>query len=111
MKTVNKIRSRGLNHRQYQEFLKEANCEYCDIVYHCDVRCLRHGTVLKRFFDLRVEINTFMAEKGRPVPQLEDPAWVCDLAFFVDLMDQLNQLNLHLQENGHLISTLVSHVK
>ena len=36
---------------------------------------------------------------------------MCDLAFLVDLMDHLNQLNLHLQGNGHLISTLVSHVK
>ena len=56
-------------------------------------------------------MNTFLAEKGKPVLQLEDPAWVCDLAFLVDIMDHLNQLNLHRQGNGHLISTLVSHVK
>ena len=36
---------------------------------------------------------------------------MCELAFLGDLMDHLNQLNLHLQANGHLISTLVSHVK
>ena len=45
---------------------------------------------------------------------MEDPAWVCDLAFLLDLIiliDHLNQLILHRQRNGHLISTLVSHVK
>ena len=111
VKTVNKIRSRGLKDRPFQEFLKETKSKYCDIVYPCDVRCLSHVAVLKRFFDLRVEINTFLTGKGKPVPQLEDPAWMCDLAFLGDLMDHLNQLNLHLQGNGHLISTMVSHVK
>ena len=74
VKTVNKIRSRGLNHRQFQEFLKDAKSEYCDIIYHCDVRWLSRGKVLKRFFDLHVEINTLLAEKGKPVPLMEDPA-------------------------------------
>ena len=36
--TVNFIRSRGLNHRQFPNFLSEVEAEYPDLPYHTAVR-------------------------------------------------------------------------
>lgn len=47
LKAVNFIKSRGLNHRQFQEFLQETNAEFGG------------GKMLKRVFDLRKEIAAF----------------------------------------------------
>lgn len=35
--------------------------------------------MLKRFFELRSEIGQFIKEKGKPVAELDDPEWDCDL--------------------------------
>ena len=40
VKTVNFILSRGLNHRQFQEFLKQIEAEYGDLTYFSNVRWL-----------------------------------------------------------------------
>jgi hypothetical protein len=60
------------------------------------VRWLSRGAVLKRFFDFRKEINTFLIEKGKSVPELTDPQWLIDLGFLTDLTHELNMLNMKL---------------
>ncbi len=42
---VNSIRSRGLTHRLFQEFLRENESEYGDLIYHTEVRLLSRGNV------------------------------------------------------------------
>ncbi|UYV66586.1 EPM2AIP1 [Cordylochernes scorpioides] len=75
--TVNFIRSFGLNHRQFRQFIAEIG--ETDLPYHTAVRWLSCGKVLQRFFELRA------------------------LAFYVDLTKHVNELNLRLQgENQHL---------
>ena len=56
--TINFIRANALNHRQFNSLLDESDAEFKDILYHTDVRWLSisRGKVLKRFFQLRVEI-------------------------------------------------------
>jgi len=60
IKTVNYIRSHALPHRQFKEFLKKLDLEYGVVVYFSHVRWLSRGKCLKRFYELRHEIDLFM---------------------------------------------------
>ena len=77
IKIVNYIRLHTLQHRQFIEFLSELSSKYGDIVYFINVRWLRsRGKCLKRFFNLREEIDMFMNEKQESVPELRDDDWL-----------------------------------
>ncbi|XP_043915898.1 general transcription factor II-I repeat domain-containing protein 2B-like [Protopterus annectens] len=101
-KTINFIRSRGLNHRQFQEFLNTLETSYGDIVYFTAMRCLSRGKMLKRFYDLN-EIKSFMKSKGKACTQT-GKCKLADLAFLVDITAHLNDLNLRLQGENLLIN-------
>ena len=99
--TVNFIRSFGLNHRQFRQFIEEIGEN--DLPYHTAVRWLSCGKVLQRFFELREVIEIVLNEKHRPLTELQNNAWLWKLAFYVDLTKHVNELNLRLQgENQHL---------
>ena len=63
---VNFIQHHILNYGQFQNFLKEVNSEYCELLYHTAVRWLSCSKVLFCFYKLRREINSFLAEKTEP---------------------------------------------
>ncbi|CAK1582911.1 unnamed protein product [Parnassius mnemosyne] len=111
VKTVNFIRSRGLNHRQFKEFLDEISAENNDVTYYCEVRWLSKRKMLKLFYEFRNEIADFMKIKDKPLSELSDPKWICDLAFLVDLTGYLNDLNLKFQKQEQLVNDLYSHLK
>ena len=96
VKTINFIRARGLNHRQFTSFFTLLDTEYGELLYHTEVRWLSRGKVLQRFFELRQEIALFMAMKDKDVPYLSDPTFLSDLAFLTDITQHLNMLNLQL---------------
>lgn len=103
VRTVNFIRARGLNHRQFDSLLSDCNITH-GLPYHTEVRWLSRGTVLKRFFDLRGEIGHFMEGKGKPVKELQCPLWLQDLAFMVDITEHLNNLNKMLQGRKKIVT-------
>ncbi|CAK1578448.1 unnamed protein product [Parnassius mnemosyne] len=43
--TVNFIKSRGLNHRQFRQFLDDIESEYGDLLYYTEVRWLRNWNI------------------------------------------------------------------
>jgi hypothetical protein len=90
---VNFIRSQGLQHREFQNFLNSVDSELEDIVYYTEIRWLSRGKMLKRVFDLKDEIQTFVAEKRKPIPEFKDAERMCDFAFLVYITSQLNELN------------------
>uniref|UniRef100_A0AAG5D2H1 SPIN-DOC-like zinc-finger domain-containing protein n=1 Tax=Anopheles atroparvus TaxID=41427 RepID=A0AAG5D2H1_ANOAO len=109
---VNFIRSRGLNHRQFRQFLREIQSDYTDIPYHTAVRWLSNGEVLLRFFKLRQEIAAFLKEKKYPQQEvLSNEEWLWKLAFVTDIVGYLNKFNLKLQGETKLICELYSTVK
>lgn len=86
-----------MTHRQFRQFLSDTEADHRDLVYYSEVRWLSRGAALKRFFDLRKEINTFMNEKGKSIPELTDTQWLIDLGFLTDVTHELNTLNVRLQ--------------
>lgn len=60
VKTINLIRSRALNHREFRAFLSDIDAEYGDVLYHSNVRWLSRGSVLQRFYSLRSKIDQFL---------------------------------------------------
>ncbi|XP_074501494.1 general transcription factor II-I repeat domain-containing protein 2A-like [Sebastes fasciatus] len=110
-KTVNFIRARALNHREFVSLLEESETEHCDIGYHTAVRWLSLGKVLKSFWDLRKEIHEFCVKKGKDIPQLTDADWIADLGFAVDVTALMNELNVKLQCRGLFVHEMYSAVK
>ena len=108
---VNFIKSRALNHRQFQEFLEDVQAEHGDLMFYCEVRWLSKGKMLRRFYDLKDQVSVFMNMKDKPMPELDNPAWMCDLAFLVDVTTHLNELNTKLQTQGQLAHELYGHVR
>ena len=98
VKTVNCILSRGLNHRQFQEFIKEIEAVYGHVAYFTNVRWLSRGKMLERVYALREEISMFLESKNQDNSYFEDPQWIVKLAYLVDITTHMNTLNLELQE-------------
>ncbi len=86
VKTVHFIKSRGLNHRQFKDFLEQCEAESGEILVHAV-----KGTV--------------------DLPQLSDPEELWDLALLADLTTFLRRLNVKLQGHGKLTSTLFDIIK
>ncbi|XP_066963213.1 general transcription factor II-I repeat domain-containing protein 2A-like [Macrobrachium rosenbergii] len=97
VKAVNFIRSRGLNHHEFQQLMADIDAEYSDVKYFCEVRWLSKAGMLKRAYDLLEEIALFLDMKGNAIPELRNKEWRCDLAFLVDITDHLSVLNVRLQ--------------
>lgn len=113
VKLINTIRSRGLMHRQFQEFLKSTESEFSDILYHTKVRWLSCGNAFERVWNLRKEIQDFLTEQGKwdDFKIMADENWLPDFAFFTDLLSHLNKLNTKLQGKNQFLDELWGHLK
>ena len=109
--TVNYIRSHGLKHRKFRDFLEQIGATHTDLPYHTSVRWFSCGKVLSRFFELRREIKIFLNENNHPEPLLTNVEWLWKLAFCVDLMTHLNDFNLRLQGKTSLLCNMYTEVK
>ena len=105
VKAANFIRSRGLNHREFKAFLDEVGSGYEDVVYTSKVRWLSKAAT-KRFQLLLPEIKVFLEETKQNVDFLENEEGLNDLSFFVDIIEVLAELNLHLQGKDQLCSSI-----
>lgn len=63
VKVINYVCSRGIIHRQFQEFLAELNSEFEDVGYYLQVSWLCIEKMLKRVYDLHKEILLFTYER------------------------------------------------
>ncbi|XP_067127527.1 general transcription factor II-I repeat domain-containing protein 2-like [Centruroides vittatus] len=113
VKLVNTIRSRGLAHRQFREFLESMQSDYSHILYYSKVRWLSAGRVFERVWQLKDEISTFFLEKQGSVEYKipEDTAWFSDFTFFTDLLCHTNKLNVKMQNKNQFINDIWGHLK
>jgi hypothetical protein len=109
-KTVNFIRSRGLNQRQFSSLLSAMGIEFEGLPYHAEVRWLSCHYVLKRFWLLHKEIRVFL-ETERHSPEKLDNNWLQDLAFMVDIVGYLIDLNLKHQGKQQVVTSLYDVIK
>ena len=79
---VNYIQSQGLNHQQFKLFLQARNCNYPDVNYFRAIRWLSRAATLKRFWDLKEAIQTFMESKGEDISFLKNDTWLKRFCFF-----------------------------
>ena len=111
--TINFIKSRGLNHRQFRSLLEEIDANYGDLVYYCEVRWLSRGKTLQRSWELIEEVIEFLrskTNKDTEVVTMVYPAWQADLTFVVDRTQHLNDLNLKLEGKNQLVFQLANHI-
>ena len=91
--------------------MEENDIEHGDISYHCAVRWLSLGKVLKSVWDLRDQIQDFCVEKGHDITELSDKDWVADLGFAVDVTALMNKLNVKMQCKGLFVHEQYSALK
>ena len=111
IEATNFIRTRGLNHRQFQKFLYDLDTEHQDLAYFSVVRRSSKGSMLRRFYELQKEVALFLKNKGRPMAKMEDESWLCDLAFLVDITTRMNEFNTRPQRKAQYASEMYGHIK
>ncbi|GBM48856.1 General transcription factor II-I repeat domain-containing protein 2A [Araneus ventricosus] len=113
VKLVNTIRSRGLTHRQFRDFLQSVQSEYSDVLYYTKVRWLSAGCVFERVWQLKDDIVSFFHEKqcSAECEMLEDTEWLSDFTFFTDLLCHMNNLNVKMQGKNQFIDDIWAHLK
>nr|XP_054593491.1 SCAN domain-containing protein 3-like [Nothobranchius furzeri] len=117
MKMINFLRaSSSYQHRMLREFLKEVDANADDLLLHNNVRWLSQGRVLARFWAIRREVASFLAElKHHKATQfstfLENEKQMDNVAFLVDITSHLNELNLRLQGKDNSICELMTAVR
>ena len=66
------------------------------MVYNTEVRCLSRGAILKRVYNLKIEIQLFLDMKGYAF-HFRNKEWMCDFGFHIDMTQHLNDLNVEFQ--------------
>lgn len=113
VKTINFIKGghNAKNHRLFKNFLNEFGAEFNDVVMFTNVRWLSRGNSLSRFFELRIEILTFLKINNKDTKELqailEQKSFLKDLAFLNDIFALINTVNKKLQGEKCLIFEMV----
>ena len=68
----NFMKSKRLNHLQFQEFLRRIGADYDVIIQFSEGRWLGQGKMLRRVSDLQSEIKSLMQSKRKFARECED---------------------------------------
>ena len=106
LKQVNQIiiyiRANALHHRQFRQLLQLSETSAEDILYHTAVRWLSRGQTSLRVLQLRKEIVEYYSTKNKDCPLMNND-FLTSLAFLVDFLTLVNNLNQSLQGKGTTI--------
>ncbi|XP_072506805.1 EPM2A-interacting protein 1 [Notamacropus eugenii] len=110
------LRTRGVRTLGLKMLMEEAELHHGgEVSLLCLSSWLRCGKALKRVFSLRRELEAFLAETGVPPNNalrdpLQDPDWLCDMSFLVDMQAHLAELARELRVPGTFAFTVMEHV-
>ena len=90
VKTVNSM-SGGLNHRQFQEFLKQTEAEHSDLTYFSNIQWLSCDKMPECIHAWRRHFDVFREQRQRNY--FQDQQWFVRLTFLVDITNHMNTLN------------------
>ena len=96
IKMVNIIILGGLNHCQFQEFLRETEGKFEDLTYFSNVWWFSCGKMLHQVYALRKEIAIFLDRKQQDSSHFQNVERLVNLAFLVDITTHMNNLNKEL---------------
>ena len=107
IKLVNTVKSSALNTRLFRRFCEQMDADHYNLLYHTEVRWLSKGNVLKRVFTLRNELRDFFEQQKKEdlVKFLHED--VVSMAYLVDIISRLNELNLSLQGQDKTIVNFI----
>ena len=99
-KVVNFVRSH-LKKQNISELCKDMEANELRLLYHSEIRWLSRGKVLKRVFQLRNELSTFLTqERHSMAANFEDIFWLTKLSYLTAIFESTDQLNLSVQGKG-----------
>ncbi len=95
---INFIKARPLNARSFSLLCQELGAEHEQLLFHTEVCWLSRGRVLHRLYELRSKVMTFLVNVNSDLAgYLDDPLWLAQLSYLVDIFDRLNSLNTSMQ--------------
>ena len=100
---VNAIKSSAFNTCLFRRFCKKMDLNPSNLLYHTETRWLSKRNVLKRVFELRIQLINFFTERKKEaiIKFLKDDAVL--LAYLADIFGKLNELNISLQARDKII--------
>ena len=87
-------------------FSEELDLDYSDISYFSSVCWLSRANTLKRFWNLRNEIKSYLESKNQNVSFLSDIEWLNDLLLLTDVTQHLSKIDKQLQRRNQLANTM-----
>jgi len=110
VKIVNQIRNSAIKTRIFSLMCEEMGSEHKNLLLYSHIRWLSRGKVLKRFFDLRVEIEIFLNDqKSHQTENFRCNTWLAKIGYLADIFSLLNELNLSMQ--GNMINLFICNNK
>ena len=103
------IRANALHHRQFREILQLSETSAEDILYDTAVCWLSHGETSRRVLHLRKEITDYYSTKNKDCP-LQNSSFLTSLAFMVDFLSHVNNLNQSLQGKATTVCSMYKKV-
>ena len=92
VKIVNYIRAQPLHRWEFLCWLKEYN-EYADLVLRTEIRLLSSCLVLQRFKNCLPQILTFLSEKEKEFPLLNNlPVFKFSVGYLTDITSKFNEI-------------------
>ena len=112
IKVVNVVKSRPLATRLFRVLCEDLGSTHEALLFHTEVRWLSKGKALKRFFELRGELQIFLDSQNASEYEslFTDEFTLYKLAYMVDIFEIFNSINTGLQGKESTIISLSENI-